>query len=113
MHIRELIDTTPAAFCFSTETVVVVVRPVGNVFEAAPCWVAAHGAPYHVEPVPELQRVGELLDVRGVALEAALRVGVAVAIPGSVEEEHVYAQLLHKLLHACMRSWRPARSLTT
>ena len=83
-------------------------RPVRNVVEAAPRWVAAHGAPYHVELVPELQRVGELLDVRGVALEAALRVGVAVAVPGSVEEEHVYAELLHKLLHA-VRSWRPER----
>lgn len=83
-----------------------------NVVEAAPRNVSAHGAADDVELVPELQRVGELLDVRGVALEAPLRVGVAVAVPGSVEEHRVYPQLLHKLLRSQQtnqvidRGWR-------
>jgi hypothetical protein len=43
-------------------------RPLGNVVEAAPRCVSAHGGAHHVELVTEMQRVGELLEVCGVAL---------------------------------------------
>jgi hypothetical protein len=67
--------------------------------EAAPGRVPAQGRAHDVELVTKLQRVGELLDVRGVALQPTRLVGVAVAVPGSVEVEEVDPQLLGKLLH--------------
>lgn len=71
---------------------------MGDVFEAAPGSLPAHGEPDDVELGAEAQLVGELLHVQGRALLGPVRIWIALAIAGSVEGQQVHPQLLHQLL---------------
>ena len=73
-------------------------QPVRDVPDGGPAGVGAERGADEVEPLAELQRVGEVLDVPRRALHRPPPVRVALAVPCPVERHHVHAQLLQQLL---------------